>query len=145
MLTAVQDPRRSSGLSHAFDLLCVSTFVRSSAGLVKGFRVEVKDGVLTTSPVLTLPVARLTERYPLDGTPQRHKRRFMKPGKQQGRLLAAADGVVVLRVDWGAPCPGYAVDQLQLLDGGRTLCIREQLQVGGRSVEVVDYYTRKHK
>lgn len=57
----------------------------------------------------------MTEAFPLDGSSDPHRqRRDMRPGKQQGELLAASDGVMRVRVSFQGSLAGEASDVLRL-------------------------------
>jgi hypothetical protein len=142
-LLHVQDAKRSTSMDPFFTLFAVSPLLRKAAILMRGFEVQVAPEALVTRQLCALPWFHVVEPFPLDGSAATHKRRDMRSGPQFGRLVSASGDEIVMRVEWGAPMAGFALDKLQLAEGGAVLRHTAYAQVGEQSAEFVSTYTRK--
>ncbi|GFH26799.1 uncharacterized protein HaLaN_25012 [Haematococcus lacustris] len=76
-------------------------------------QVDAERGILRLSMLSPIPFIKLTEIYHLDSSTSTNRRRDFRPGTQAGRLQVSQNCLKIL-LDWPAPVPGYAVDELRM-------------------------------
>jgi hypothetical protein len=98
-----------------FSLFSIPRLMRRAVILIRGMRIEVDDTHLRVTQLCAVPLFSVTEAFPLDGCAAQHKRRDMRRGLQTGVLEVAEGSFARLRLVWGVPVAGSAVDELRLV------------------------------
>eukprot|EP00879_Flechtneria_rotunda_P016982 GHRR01017778.1.p1 GENE.GHRR01017778.1~~GHRR01017778.1.p1 ORF type:complete len:208 (+),score=48.85 GHRR01017778.1:202-825(+) len=141
----VKETSRSDSMDAFCQLFGVPRWLRQATRLMVGLEICMQDNALLVKQVCKLRWLSTMESFPLDGVPSSlQRRRDLRPGKQRGQLLVAADDYMQIRVVWeGAPC-GEARDTLQLAKSGKELLVLHEANLHDRGQAAFkEVYKRK--
>ncbi|KAF8055740.1 purine nucleoside phosphorylase [Scenedesmus sp. PABB004] len=130
-------------MSAAVALMGLGGLLRQAIKLIRGVQITQDEASFSMAVFSVLSWFKVSERYALDGSPSRCRRRDFRRGGHRGTASAPSPNTLVLSLEWGPPYGGVGTDTFTL-PAPDTLHIDSAITVGGETVSYRSVYHRKN-
>lgn len=138
----IKDKETSDSMESAFELLRLNGLLRRAIRLIKGVYIRQSSGEFELSVLSGILWFKVTERYPMDGSQCRWKRRDLRRGQHVGSVHVLPNGALQNQMTWPEPCGGSCTDMYFIPSPG-TLWVDTELIVGGEAVRYRQVYRKQ--
>eukprot|EP00892_Ulva_mutabilis_P010896 jgi/Ulvmu1/8179/UM040_0076.1 len=137
----IKDRKRSDDMSPVCDAMHMFGLLRQAIKILKGTRLCLSPEGFDVVGVSVIPLLKIVERYPLDGTEAKHRRRDQRGGGSWGRAEATPEGMLI-QYRWGHPYPGTLRELFRLTAGGTEMHLEAEGVIEGAPVRFRMIHTR---
>lgn len=102
----IKDKQRSDSMDAACDAMKLNMIMRKAIHLIQGVEISIDNRQFLFTVLSGIMWFKVREKYSLDGSPSRHKRRDLRRGGAQGTASIDEDGFIHLHSEFGNPLAG---------------------------------------